>query len=96
MLEKQRLRREAALARSNAEERARIEAEALARAEAERLLQEQQRVDPLAPTDGTAVEPSGPTTDSVPAVPLLPVPQKERVVRQPLPGMTFEGLPGVQ
>lgn len=97
VLEKQRLRREAALARANAEQRARIEEEARQRAEAERLLQEQQQpVEPQAPVEGSDVEPSEQTTDSVPTAPLLPVPQRERVVRQPLPSMTFEGLPGVQ
>ncbi len=96
VLEKQRLRREAALARANAETRARIEEEERQRAEAERLLQEQQVIEPQVPADGTAVQPSGPRTDSVPVVPLLPVPQQERVVRQPLPSMTFDGLPGVQ
>jgi uncharacterized protein involved in outer membrane biogenesis len=96
VLEKQRLRREAALARANAQQRARIEEEARQRAEAERLLQEQQPVEPQAPVEGSDVEPSGQTTESVPTAPLLPVPQRERVVRQPLPSMTFEGLPGVQ
>lgn len=96
VLEKQRLRREAALARANAEQRARIEEEARQRAEAERLLQEQQPVESQAPVDGSAAEPSEQTTESVPTAPLLPVPQRERVVRQPLPSMTFEGLPGVQ
>jgi uncharacterized protein involved in outer membrane biogenesis len=96
VLEKQRLRREAALARANVERRARIDEEVRQRAEAERLRLEQQPVEPQAPADGSDVEPSEQTTDSVPSVPLLPVPQKERVVRQPLPSMTFEGLPGVQ
>ncbi|MDH4442522.1 MAG: AsmA-like C-terminal region-containing protein [Rhizobium sp.] len=96
VLEKQRLRREAALARSNAEVRVRLEAEARARAEAERLREQQQPAELGAPVEGSVVEPSGPTTDSVPAAPLLPVPQQEKVVRQPLPGMNFEGLPGVQ
>jgi AsmA-like C-terminal region/AsmA family len=96
VLEKQRLRREAALARSNAEQRARLEAEALQRAETERLLREQLSAPPPMPVDGSTVEPSGPTTDSVPAMPLLPVPQQERVLRQPLPNMKFDGLPGVQ
>ncbi|RKE84351.1 AsmA-like C-terminal region-containing protein [Rhizobium sp. AG855] len=96
VLEKQRLRREAALARSRAEERARLEEEARQRAEAERLQQEEPPADPATADDAGAVAPSGPTTESVPASPLLPVPQQERVVRQPLPGMTFEGLPGVR
>lgn len=97
VLEKQRLRREAALARANAQQRAQAEEDARKRAEAERLLQEQQQqAAPTVPSDGATDQPTGPTTDSVPDAPTLPVPQRERVVRQPLPGMTFEGLPGVQ
>ncbi len=57
---------------------------------------EQQQAAPTVPSDGATDQPTGPTTDSVPDAPTLPVPQRERVVRQPLPGMTFEGLPGVQ
>lgn len=103
VLEKQRLRREAALARSRAEERAqaeaervRLEAEARAKAEAEaRAAAEQAETDPV-PAEMPApasVEPL--TTDTVPTPPVLPVAPQERVVRQPLPEVRFEGLPGV-
>lgn len=103
VLEKQRLRREAALARSRAEERAQAEAErvrqeeeARAKAEAEaRAAAEQAETVPV-PAEVPApasVEPL--TTDTVPTSPVLPVPPQERVVRQPLPEVRFEGLPGV-
>lgn len=103
ILEKQRLRREAALARFRLEERARIDAERL------RLEEEAQRkaaadaVTPESPAE-TVTEPAereietapgGLTTDTIPAAPLLPVAPQERVVRQPLPDMRFDGLPGV-
>ncbi|KQW29715.1 hypothetical protein ASE36_09960 [Rhizobium sp. Root274] len=96
VLEKQRLRREAALARANAERRVRAEEEARQRAEAERLLQEQRQTLEAAPAEAGAAEPSATTTESVPEAPLLPVPSEERVVRQPLPSMKFDDLPGVQ
>jgi len=41
----------------------------------------------------TSVEPL--TTETVPVAPVLPVAPEERVIRQPLPEMRFEGLPGV-
>lgn len=102
VLEKQRLRREAALARSRAEERARAEAERLRleeearlKAEAEaRAAQEADSLDaqPEVPP-ATPLEPL--TTETVPVAPVLPVAPEERVIRQPLPEMRFEGLPGV-
>lgn len=103
VLEKQRLRREAALARSRAEERAQAEAERLrqeeaARAQAEeeaRAAAEQAETVPASP-DASTTEPRAPlTTETVPTTPVLPVAPQERVVRQPLPDMRFEGLPGV-
>ena len=129
VLEKQRLRREAALARFNADERAKAEAEAAAaaaaaaEAEAERIrLEEEARLrDAANATSGTGVAngtdaenavtpnqfaPQGGTTNSTPPVQTppvstgtrtLPVPQQERVIRQPLPPVLngFEDIPGV-
>ncbi|AOG10606.1 AsmA family protein [Agrobacterium sp. RAC06] len=102
VLEKQRLRREAALARSRAEERARAEAERLrleeeARLKAEAEAQAAQEADTLdAQPEAPAATPVEPlTTDTVPVAPVLPVAPEERVIRQPLPEMRFEGLPGV-
>lgn len=101
VLEKQRLRREAALARSRAEERARLEAERLrleeearlkAEAEAQAAQEAEATAQPEAPV-ATPVEPL--TTETVPVAPVLPVAPEERVIRQPLPEMRFEGLPGV-
>ena len=103
VLEKQRLRREAALARSRAEERARAEAERLrleeeARLKAEAEAREQAAAQENAPpTEPEAGRESGNlTTDTIPNTPALPVTPDERVVRQPLPDMTFDDLPGVQ
>ncbi|SIR07381.1 AsmA family protein [Rhizobium sp. RU33A] len=104
VLEKQRLRREAALARSRAEERARAEAERLRmeeearlKAEADAAAEAAQEAEALAAQPeapvATPVEPL--TTDTVPVAPVLPVAPEERVIRQPLPDMRFEGLPGV-
>ncbi|MBC2774825.1 AsmA family protein [Rhizobium sp. AQ_MP] len=103
VLEKQRLRREAALARSRAEERAKAEAErvrqeeeARATAEAEaRAAAEQAETAPI-PSEAPATEPVEPlTTDTVPTPRVLPVAPQERVLRQPLPEVRFEDLPGV-
>lgn len=102
VLEKQRLRREAALARSRGQERAAAEAERLRQEEEARLKAEaeaaaQQAQTPAAPAeapDAPTVEPL--TTETVPVAPVLPVAPAERVVRQPLPEMRFEGLPGVE
>lgn len=108
VLEKQRLRREAALARSRAEERARAEAERLrleeearlkaqAEAEAKAQAEEASQAGGSAPTGPQAdTETGGETTETIPDRPVLPVTPDERVVRQPLPDMTFEGLPGVE
>lgn len=101
VLEKQRLRREAALARSRAEARARVEAErkrleeeALRKAEADAAAAE--AAAPVVSSDPPALDqPSDVTTDSVPRPPLLRVAPEDRVVRQPLPEIQFEGLPGV-
>jgi hypothetical protein len=112
VLEKQRLRREAALARSRAEERARAEAEQLKREEDARLkaaaeaeanvnanaeVQEVPEVS-VPPSEETPAEPlpDGPTTETIPDAPVLPVAPSERVTRQALPEMKFEGLPGVE
>lgn len=101
VLEKQRLRREAALARSRAEERARAEAERLrleeeARLKAEAEAQAAQEAEAVAQPEAPAATPVEPlTTDTVPVAPVLPVSPEERVIRQPLPEMRFEGLPGV-
>ncbi|MDH4411847.1 MAG: AsmA-like C-terminal region-containing protein [Rhizobium sp.] len=109
VLEKQRLRREAALARSRAEERARVEAERLRLQEEARLKAEEEARAAAAnqtdanqqgsvppPADGQTSDPATDlTTDTVPAAPVLPVAPEERVTRQPLPEMRFEGLPGV-
>ncbi|WP_377274981.1 AsmA-like C-terminal region-containing protein [Rhizobium sp. R86522] len=101
VLEKQRLRREAALARSRAEERARAEAERLrleeeARLKAEAEAQAAQEAEAAAQPEAPAATPVEPlTTDTVPVAPVLPVAPEERVIRQPLPEMRFEGLPGV-
>ncbi len=107
VLEKQRLRREAALARSRAAERERTEAERLRLEEEARLKAEQEAnaaaeaqaageaETPVEPQPST--EPSDVTTETIPAErPAFPVAPEERVVRQPLPDMTFEGLPGVE
>lgn len=110
VLEKQRLRREAALARARADERARaaeverlrLEEEARQRAEAEAAAQE--AAQEAARQAETAAEPSDPpipeargdvTTETVPQQRLFPVLPKERVLRQPLPEIQFKGLPGV-
>jgi uncharacterized protein involved in outer membrane biogenesis len=104
VLEKQRLRREAALARSRAEERARAEAERLRldeearlKAEEEAAAQAAQQPDALdTQSEAPAATPVEPLrTDTVPVAPVLPVAPEERVIRQPLPEMRFEGLPGV-
>lgn len=101
VLEKQRLRREAALARSRAEERARAEVERLrleeeARLKAEAEAQAAQEAEAAAQPEAPAATPVEPlTTDTVPVAPVLPVAPEERVIRQPLPEMRFEGLPGV-
>ncbi len=101
VLEKQRLRREAALARSRAEERARLEAERLrleeeARLKAEAEAQAAQEAEAAAQPEAPVAAPVEPlTTETVPVAPVLPVAPEERVIRQPLPEMRFEGLPGV-
>lgn len=117
VLEKQRLRREAALARARDEERARaeverrlIEEEARVKAEEEAAAAAQAAaaaaeadaeaaplVDTLpVPSDPSSQEAPGDlTTETVPPAAVLPVAPSERVVRQPLPEMRFEGLPGV-
>lgn len=111
VLEKQRLRREAALARSRSEERARLEAERLrleeearlkAEAEAEAEAESQAASPdtlpenvPLPAEPPADTVPGGLTTDTIPEAPSLPVAPEERVIRQPLPDMQFEGLPGV-
>lgn len=104
VLEKQRLRREAALARARADERARAEAERLRledeariKAEAEAAALEAAREANTAsdPADVPVPEERGDvTTDTVPDQPVLPVAPDERVIRQPLPELQFEGLPG--
>jgi len=105
VLEKQRLRREAALARFRAEERERAEAERLrleeearlkAEAEAQAAAEERASENVTPPVEPQADNGSGGlTTDTIPVPPSLPVAPEERVTRQPLPDMQFEGLPGV-
>nr|WP_299502989.1 AsmA family protein [uncultured Rhizobium sp.] len=110
VLEKQRLRREAALARFRQDERDRAEVERLrleqearlkAEAdEAERLAQEQRSLSlPADPVGTRPVEPGllPLTTETVPPKPSLPVPPQEKVTRQPLPSvpLTFDTLPGL-
>lgn len=101
VLEKQRLRREAALARSRAEARARLEAERIrleeeARRKAEAEAATRDVPAPAeAPVPAQQDQPAEVTTDSVPRPPLLRVAPEERVTRQPLPEIQFEALPGV-
>ncbi|WP_159948616.1 AsmA family protein [Rhizobium sp. 18065] len=110
VLEKQRLRREAALARFRQDERDRAEVERLrleqearlkAEAdEAERLAQEQRSLSlPADPVGTRPVEPGllPLTTETVPPKPSLPVAPEEKVTRQPLPPvpLTFDTLPGL-
>ncbi|THV10680.1 AsmA family protein [Rhizobium rhizophilum] len=105
VLEKQRLRREAALARARADERTRAETERLRLEEEARLKAEADAAALKAAREAdAAAEPSDPpvpeergdvTTETVPAQPVLPVAPEERVIRQPLPELQFEALPGV-
>ncbi len=106
VLEKQRLRREAALARSRAEERAQAEAERLrleeearqkAEADAAAAAEAQAAAGAVATPSERPVQdaPGDLATDTVPEQPTLEVTPEERVVRQPLPDIQFEGLPGV-
>ncbi len=101
VLEKQRLRREAALARSRAEARSRLEAERIrleeeARRKAEAEAATRDVPAPAeAPVPAQQDQPAEVTTDSVPRPPLLRVAPEERVTRQPLPEIQFEALPGV-
>ncbi|MFN3719251.1 MAG: AsmA family protein [Rhizobium rhizophilum] len=105
VLEKQRLRREAALARARADERTRAETERLRLEEEARLKAEADAAALEAAREADAsAEPSDPpvpeergdvTTETVPSQPVLPVAPEERVIRQPLPELQFEALPGV-
>ncbi|KPF42385.1 AsmA family protein [Rhizobium sp. AAP43] len=104
VLEKQRLRREAALTRSRVEERARLDAERAKREEEAKAAAEKQAAEEAAAAQQQqanqgqaqpAPPAAEPTTQSVIPAPALPTPPAERVVRQPLPDVRFEGLPGV-
>ena len=105
VLEKQRLRREAALARARDDERRRAEAERLRLEEEARLKAEADAAALEAAREADAApKPSDPpipeergfvTTETVPSQPVVPVAPEERVTRQPLPELQFNGLPGV-
>ena len=104
VLEKQRLRREAALARARDDERRRAEAERLRLEEEARLKAEAAAALEAAREADAAPTPSDPpipearsygTTETVPSQPVVPVAPEERVNRQPLPELQFNGLPGV-
>jgi hypothetical protein len=104
VLEKQRLRREAALARFRQAERDKAEVERLRLEEEAKLKAEAEAAERLAQelrnqTRETAVSPvpeqSPRSTESVPSSPTLPVVPGEKVTRQPLPPMPliFDSLP---